>query len=169
MVLADVFALSDEEPPDRDHGPILLAAVLEVVEGARHVAVAVVAADVVHPLAVGAVRALDVVVEFLVLAGIDTLKDNIFVRLTESKVVLADIVGTSEVIDDSIGAADASVADSRQEPSYRREWGPGDAEREPGRFRVHPSQLWCCSFASSTHRITVWFKLERKKDLRMCR
>ena len=49
----DVFAVSDKQPPDGDHGPVFFAHVPVVVEDAGHVAMAVVAADVVHTLSVG--------------------------------------------------------------------------------------------------------------------
>ena len=75
-------------------------------------AVAIVTADIVHALLISSIAALDVFVKLSILGGVD-IKDNIFVTLSEGKVVLRDIVGSCEVVNDSISASDASVTDRR--------------------------------------------------------
>ena len=78
-------------------------------------AVAVVAAYVVHSFAVSPIGPLDVVVELGVLACIQ-IKHHVLVRLAERKFILAHVVRTREVVDDSIRTTNASVPDKREEP-----------------------------------------------------
>ena len=110
VVVANVLAISDEEPPDGDHGPVLLAQVLVIVEHTRHMTVAIVAANVVHTLPISAISTQDIVVELGKLALLDV-EGDVLVRLTKGKVILTDEVGSSEIMDDTISTADASVPD----------------------------------------------------------
>ena len=71
-------------------------------------AVAIVTTDIVHALLIGKIAALDVVVELSVPRGID-IKDDVFVTLSKGKVIFWDVVGSREIVNDAIGAGDASV------------------------------------------------------------
>ena len=102
---------------------------------------AIVAANVVHALTVGLVGLLDVLIELLQLFTLD-IQYDILVSLTESKVVLTHVVRSSEVMDDAICAADASVANERQEPCDAWNWCPSYAKREPCIVNVHFCDLW---------------------------
>ena len=75
-------------------------------------AMAIVTADIVHALLIGTIAALDVVVELSVLRGID-IEDDVFVTLSKGKVVFWDVVGSREIVNDAIGAGDASVTNHR--------------------------------------------------------
>ena len=75
-------------------------------------AVTIVTADIVHALLIGTIAALDVFVELSVLRGVD-IKDDVFVTLSEGKVVFWDVVGSREIVNDAIGAGDASVTNHR--------------------------------------------------------
>ena len=83
-----------------------------VIEDPGHMAVTIITTDIVHALLISTIAALDVIVELSVLLGID-IKDNVFVTLSEGKIVFRYVVGSCEVVNDSIGAGDASVTDHR--------------------------------------------------------
>ena len=83
----DVFAVSDDQLPDGDHSPVLLAHVPVVVEDAGHMAMAIVTADVMHALPVSRVTPLDVLIEFAELRTVDVQKD-VLVSLSKREVIL---------------------------------------------------------------------------------
>ena len=76
-------------------------------------AMTIITANIVHALSIGTIAALNVLVELFVLRGIN-IEDDVFVALSESKVVLRDVVGSCEVVNDAICAGDACVTDHRQ-------------------------------------------------------
>ena len=57
-----------------------------VIEDSGHMAMTIVTAYIVHALLISTIAALDVIVELSVLLGID-IKDNVFVTLSEGKIV----------------------------------------------------------------------------------
>ena len=62
MLPANVGALSDTHPPHTHHRVVLVAIVLAIVQHSSNVAVAVVAANVVHPTPVGLIRCFEALV-----------------------------------------------------------------------------------------------------------
>ena len=63
MAIRNVRALGSAEPPYRDHGPVFFPLILDIVEDSCHVAVAVVAADVMHSFAVDAISPRDIFID----------------------------------------------------------------------------------------------------------
>ena len=70
---------------------------------------AIITTYVVHTLLVCPVSLLNIFVEFGELVSFK-FQSNVLMGLSEGKIIFRDIVGSSEVIDDSIGATDAGVA-----------------------------------------------------------
>ncbi len=86
MHVAHIRTLSKAHPPHIDHGVVITALVFEIVEHTCHVAVAVVAAYVVHAFAVCLVRSLyALVVEILLLLG--HLQNHVLVAFTKRKII----------------------------------------------------------------------------------
>jgi len=86
----------------------------EVVEDAGDVAVAVVAAQVVHHLSVPAVCEGQTFVPFLTVSRVDVDWD-VLGGVAEGHIVDVDCIWSSEVVDEAFGGADAGVADARDE------------------------------------------------------
>ena len=131
-----ILALGHDKPPDGNHRPVVFPAELVVVEGARHMAMAIVAADVVHTLPVGSISPHHIFVEFIMATFCDV-KDDVLVSLTEREIILADIIRPSKVMDHAISAADTRVSDEGQDPRDEWQGRPGDAQRESGVVRIN--------------------------------
>ena len=63
MAIRNVRALGSAEPPNRNHGPVFFPLVLDIVKDSCYVAMAVVAADVVHSFAVDAISPRDIFID----------------------------------------------------------------------------------------------------------
>ena len=74
--------------------------------------VTIITTDIVHALLISTIAALDIIVELSILLGID-IKDNVFVTLSKGKIVFRYVVRSCKVVNDSIGAGDASVTNHR--------------------------------------------------------
>jgi hypothetical protein len=84
-----------------------------VIKDSGYVGVTIVTAEIVAALTVCSVRLVYVIVK---LFKVVDLKPHVFVALTESEVVFRHVMRPCEIIDDSVGATDASVADAWDKP-----------------------------------------------------
>ena len=88
-------------------------------------AVAIVAAQIMHPLLVLCIRFLNLGVPSIIVCFID-IELDVFMSLTKGEIVYRDSVRPCKVINHSISLANASVTNAWQNPRYARQWCPSN-------------------------------------------
>ena len=129
------LTLSGAEPPYVDHRVVATTFVVEVVEDASHVTVAVVAADVVHASLVHFVSFDDSIV-ILLLCNTFQIQVDVLMRLSECQIVDRNVVRASEVMQYASRVTNTRVPDRRQELCNARQRRPNDAQWEPSHFGI---------------------------------